>query len=61
MNKDRKASVNEVNDFGEDCCSDSECCPPPQTIVRSLPKVGRNEPCPCDSGRKYKKCCGVAY
>ena len=21
-------------------------------------KVGRNEPCPCDSGKKYKKCCG---
>jgi uncharacterized protein YecA (UPF0149 family) len=23
-------------------------------------KVGRNEPCPCGSGRKYKKCCGAA-
>ena len=23
-------------------------------------KVGRNEPCPCGSGRKYKKCCGKA-
>jgi uncharacterized protein YecA (UPF0149 family) len=22
------------------------------------PKVGRNDPCPCGSGRKYKKCCG---
>ena len=22
------------------------------------PKVGRNEPCPCGSGKKYKKCCG---
>lgn len=22
-------------------------------------KIGRNEPCPCGSGRKYKKCCGV--
>ena len=21
-------------------------------------KVGRNEPCPCESGKKYKKCCG---
>jgi preprotein translocase subunit SecA len=27
-------------------------------IRRSLPKVGRNEPCPCGSGRKYKNCCG---
>lgn len=28
------------------------------TIVRSGPKVGRNEPCPCGSGKKYKQCCG---
>ena len=27
---------------------------------RSTPKVGRNDPCPCGSGRKYKKCCGGA-
>lgn len=26
--------------------------------VRATPKVGRNEPCPCGSGKKYKKCCG---
>jgi uncharacterized protein len=25
---------------------------------RSTPKIGRNEPCPCGSGKKYKKCCG---
>jgi SEC-C motif-containing protein len=30
----------------------------PQPVVRSEPKVGRNDPCPCGSGRKYKKCCG---
>lgn len=30
----------------------------PTTIVRSTPKVGRNDPCPCGSGKKYKKCCG---
>ena len=28
------------------------------TVVRSEPKVGRNDPCPCGSGRKYKQCCG---
>ncbi|MCX8038299.1 MAG: preprotein translocase subunit SecA [Candidatus Sumerlaeia bacterium] len=28
--------------------------------VRRGPKVGRNEPCPCGSGKKYKKCCGAA-
>ena len=27
-------------------------------FVRSIPKVGRNDPCPCGSGKKYKKCCG---
>ncbi len=27
-------------------------------IRRSMPKVGRNEPCPCGSGKKYKNCCG---
>jgi preprotein translocase subunit SecA len=26
--------------------------------VRSGPKVGRNDPCPCGSGKKYKHCCG---
>ena len=25
---------------------------------REMPKVGRNDPCPCGSGKKYKKCCG---
>ncbi len=28
------------------------------TLRRRLPKVGRNDPCPCGSGKKYKKCCG---
>ncbi len=26
--------------------------------IKSFPKVGRNDPCPCGSGKKYKKCCG---
>ena len=28
------------------------------TVRRSSPKVGRNDPCPCGSGKKYKQCCG---
>lgn len=28
------------------------------TYKRATPKVGRNEPCPCGSGKKHKKCCG---
>ncbi len=30
-----------------------------KTIVRETPKVGRNDPCPCGSGKKYKKCHGA--
>ncbi len=29
-----------------------------QTVRREAPKVGRNDPCPCGSGKKYKHCCG---
>ena len=29
-----------------------------KTITRGVPRVGRNDPCPCGSGKKYKKCCG---
>ncbi len=32
--------------------------PAPRTAPRGAPKVGRNDPCPCGSGKKYKKCCG---
>jgi hypothetical protein len=32
--------------------------PSAQPYIREAPKVGRNDPCPCGSGKKYKKCCG---
>jgi len=31
----------------------------PETVTRVAPKVGRNDPCPCGSGKKYKKCHGA--
>ncbi|SKA74357.1 YchJ family protein [Desulfobaculum bizertense] len=31
-----------------------------ETVRRESPKVGRNDPCPCGSGKKFKKCCGRA-
>ncbi|MBI5185084.1 MAG: preprotein translocase subunit SecA [Nitrospinae bacterium] len=34
--------------------------PEPHTVKREAPKVGRNDPCPCGSGKKYKKCCGAS-
>lgn len=30
-----------------------------QPVVRDEPKIGRNDACPCGSGRKYKRCCGA--
>ncbi len=33
--------------------------PPKQKPVKSGKKIGRNEPCPCGSGKKYKRCCGA--
>ncbi|HTZ19158.1 MAG TPA: YchJ family protein [Dissulfurispiraceae bacterium] len=31
---------------------------PPKQVIRTNPKIGRNDPCTCGSGKKYKKCCG---
>ncbi|MDY0167602.1 MAG: SEC-C metal-binding domain-containing protein [Thermoguttaceae bacterium] len=36
---------------------DDNPLPPSVTVVHEGPKIGRNDPCPCGSGRKYKKCC----
>jgi len=30
-----------------------------EPFARNEPKIGRNKPCPCGSGKKYKKCCGA--
>jgi len=34
-----------------------EVSPTEKQLARKPPKVGRNEPCPCGSGKKFKKCC----
>ena len=31
----------------------------PKTVIRTGPKIGRNDPCPCGSGKKYKHCCAM--
>ena len=33
--------------------------PKPAQFIRQAPKTGRNDPCPCGSGKKFKKCCGA--
>jgi SWIM/SEC-C metal-binding protein len=38
--------------------SDVERLLHPPTPARAQVRVGRNDPCPCGSGKKYKKCCG---
>lgn len=52
------AVLKEFNALGN-----NEDVPKPKTeksepIVNNEKKVGRNEPCPCGSGKKYKNCCG---
>ena len=37
---------------------DEEPLPPPVKPIHTEQSVGRNDPCPCGSGKKYKKCCG---
>ena len=49
----------EVGDDSEsDSDSPGETKEKQQPIVNTVPKVGRNDPCPCQSGKKYKHCHG---
>jgi hypothetical protein len=47
----------QLNDAGS-CCNNEGCSASESPISRTEPKVGRNDPCPCGNGRKFKKCCG---
>ncbi|MBO6555322.1 MAG: SEC-C domain-containing protein [Pseudomonadales bacterium] len=58
MIEDRAKPSAEFSPELEGSCGDPTCCPPQMPVVRNTPKVGRNDPCPCASGHKYKKCCG---
>ena len=60
-------SVSRLNAYGEALWAVydlheiwSQIGPRVLTVQRDAPKVGRNDPCPCGSGQKYKKCCGAA-
>jgi len=68
----RKAAADEPHVHGPDCDHDHDhhghvhgphCNhghhhhAPVVTYQRAAPKVGRNDACPCGSGKKYKKCC----
>jgi preprotein translocase subunit SecA len=63
-----RAQPREASPFGPPPARSSQQQPPrvggddakPLTVRRDEPKVGRNDPCPCGSGKKYKKCHGAA-
>ena len=59
--KDKKITHHETATFKKDAGCwfffDGQA-PKPVQVIRKSPKVGRNDPCPCGSGRKFKKCCG---
>ena len=54
---DWKYSIELETDKPEDTNDLELLLNPPKTVIAEK-KVGRNEPCPCGSGKKYKKCCG---
>jgi SWIM/SEC-C metal-binding protein len=51
-----KYSIELARDKPEDVNDLEILLNPPKTVIAEK-KVGRNEPCPCGSGKKYKKCC----
>jgi preprotein translocase subunit SecA len=57
----RRALQRATESHAEAAAGDGEAKPKPkqETVVRTQPKVGRNDPCPCGSGKKYKKCHGA--
>jgi preprotein translocase subunit SecA len=58
----KKALRRVIESHAEAAGADGEAEKPrsQETVVRAVPKVGRNAPCPCGSGKKYKKCHGVS-
>jgi len=58
MSKNTDELSNEMLEENKACCSDKLCCQPKTPITRDKPKIGRNDPCICGNGRKFKKCCG---
>jgi hypothetical protein len=46
--------VDDDTEFEDD---DEDYKPLVEQVIRAEPKIGRNDPCPCGSGKKYKKCC----
>ncbi|HBF88607.1 MAG TPA: hypothetical protein DDX39_08200 [Bacteroidales bacterium] len=56
-NKINSWSENQKNPFNDNDEINDDYEYIQNSIEKKEPKVGRNEPCPCGSGKKYKKCC----
>jgi preprotein translocase subunit SecA len=48
----------EIDEYGQESSDESQNQQPGQTVRRTEPRVKRNDPCPCGSGKKYKQCHG---
>ncbi|MBZ9557144.1 MULTISPECIES: preprotein translocase subunit SecA [unclassified Modicisalibacter] len=62
LEREQAAATQRHDELGDaaadgDAADDAEAAPA-QTVRREGPKVGRNDPCPCGSGKKYKQCHG---
>ncbi len=58
--KRRVAELDHLNLVSGQAVADAQASAKPVEQRRAVSKVGRNDPCPCDSGKKYKKCHGMA-
>lgn len=60
MPREREIKRVEVSKVTGEGFSGGQMEKPKPKVVKKSEKVGRNDPCPCGSGKKYKKCCGAA-
>jgi len=51
--KNQTPTMTESNQSSCGCCATAK-----NPVIRDTPKIGRNDPCICGNGRKFKKCCG---
>ena len=58
MDGDLDRMLNEMDFAMRGGFYEADRTPVQMPYVRTNPKIGRNDPCPCGSGKKYKKCCG---
>jgi preprotein translocase subunit SecA len=57
MHYERKREQKERDRKSKPGPDDDPLPPPPETIKSETKDIGRNDPCPCGSGKKYKHCC----